>query len=303
MRKRQAVAAVTAIILGVTGCSGNTRTAATTAQATAAQETTVSGETTAAQETTAAESETDSQDSVQAGTAVNPEIYTGLTEEEVSQIEASMEEILANNPFGLVYNGAITENVEGEVNIRPVSYQNQQGIDLAANLYLPAGYDENGSYAAIVVAHPNGGVKEQVSGLFAQRLAENGYITIAFDAAYQGASGGVPRQTDRPANRVEDIRAAIDYLSTVAGVDTSRIGALGICGGGGYTIEASKTDKRISAVATISMFNTGRVRRNGMSDGDMEGIPGRLEQAAAAREQYVTTGEVEYIGGLNTQRV
>ena len=129
MRKRQAV-------LGVTGCSGNTRTAATTAPATAAQETTVSGETTAAQETTAAESETDSQDSVQAGTAVNPEIYTGLTEEEVSQIEASMEEILANkasmeeilanNPFGLVYNGAITENVEGEVNIRPVSYQNQQ---------------------------------------------------------------------------------------------------------------------------------------------------------------------------------
>ena len=291
MRKRQAaVAAVAAIILGVTGCSGNTRTAATTAPATAAQETTVSGETTAAQETTAAESETDSQDSVhQAGTAVNPEIYTGLTEEEVSQIEASMEEILANNPFGLVYNGAITENVEGEVNIRPVSYQNQQGIDLAANLYLPAGYDENGSYAAIVVAHPNGGVKEQVSGLFAQRLAENGYITIAFDAAYQGASGGVPRQTDRPANRVEDIRAAIDYLSTVAGVDTSRIGALGICGGGGYTIEASKTDKRISAVATISMFNTGRVRRNGMSDGDMEG--------------YVATGEVEYIGGLNTQRV
>ena len=262
----------------------------------------MSEETTAAQETTAAEPETDSQDSAQAGTAVNPEIYTGLTEEEVSQIEASMEEILANNPFGLVYNGAITENVEGEVNIRPVSYQNQQGIDLAANLYLPAGYDENGSYAAIVVAHPNGGVKEQVSGLFAQRLAENGYITIAFDAAYQGASGGVPRQTDRPANRVEDIRAAIDYLSTVAGVDTSRIGALGICGGG-YTIEASKTDKRISAVATISMFNTGRVRRNGMSDGDMEGIPGRLEQAAAAREQYVTTGEVEYIGGLNTQRV
>ena len=126
-RRQAAVAAVAAIILGVTGCSGNTRTAATTAPATAAQETTVSGETTAAQETTAAESETDSQDSVQAGTAVNPEIYTGLTEEEVSQIEASMEEILANNPFGLVYNGAITENVEGEVNIRPVSYQNQQG--------------------------------------------------------------------------------------------------------------------------------------------------------------------------------
>lgn len=199
MRKRQAaVAAVAAIILGVTGCSGNTRTAATTAQATAAQETTVSGETTAAQETTAAESETDSQDSVQAGTAVNPEIYTGLTEEEVSQIEASMEEILANNPFGLVYNGAITENVEGEVNIRPVSYQNQQGIDLAANLYLPAGYDENGSYAAIVVAHPNGGVKEQVSGLFASALRKTAILPLPLTRLTKAPAAAFPARRTVP---------------------------------------------------------------------------------------------------------
>ena len=130
--------------------------------------------------------------------------------------------------------------IRDRVNIQSVSYENQRGISLAANLYLPADYDENSSYPAIVVAHPNGGVKEQVSGLFAQRLAENGYITIAFDAAYQGASGGTPRNTDLPSNRVEDIRAAIDYLTSVAGVDENRIGALGICGDGGYTIEASK---------------------------------------------------------------
>ncbi len=229
------------------------------------------------------------------------EIYSGIDKQQVLELENSMNEILEKNPFGLVYNGAITENVNGRVNLRPVSYKNQQGIMISANLYLPADYDENNSYAAIVVAHPNGGVKEQVSGLFAQRLAENGYITLAFDAAFQGASGGVPRQSDIPQSRVEDIRAAVDFLSRVKGVDSSRIGALGICGGGGYTIEASKRDKRIHAVATVSMFNSGRVRRNGFKDSDLAGVQKRLEQAARAREKFAKTGEVEYIGNLNTK--
>ncbi|MDO4278640.1 MAG: alpha/beta hydrolase [Lachnoclostridium edouardi] len=300
MRKTQmiALAAMSAITVGLSGCSGNTQTGTST------QASTVTETTGAVQETVSDEtSENDVNGTEQENTAdVNNDIYDGLTEDEIAQIEASMKEILEKNQFGLVYNGAITENVEGQVNIQSVSYENQRGISLAANLYLPADYDENSSYPAIVVAHPNGGVKEQVSGLFAQRLAENGYITIAFDAAYQGASGGTPRNTDLPSNRVEDIRAAIDYLTSVAGVDENRIGALGICGGGGYTIEASKTDKRISAVATVSMFNSGRVRRNGMSDSDIEGIPARQEQAAEAREKYVSTGEIDYIGSLGTQR-
>lgn len=207
------------------------------------------------------------------------------------------------NRFGLVYDGAIEENADGAVNIRPVGYRNLQGIEIAANLYLPAGYDEHGPYAGIVVAHPNGGVKEQVAGLFAQRLAEAGYVTLAYDAAYQGASGGEPRQTDSPASRVEDIRASIDHLLKVPGVDGGRIGALGVCGGGGYTIAASKTDKRIRAVATIGMFNSGRVRRNGFLDGDIAGIPGRLAQASEARRRYAEAGEVEYVGSLSTQRV
>lgn len=230
-------------------------------------------------------------------------IYSGMSDDEVNQLKASMNEILEKNQFGLVYDGAITENVDGQVNIRPVSYKNQQGIRIAANLYLPPNYDDKKSYPAVVVAHPNGGVKEQVSGLFAQRLAENGYITIAFDAAYQGASGGTPRQTDKPESRVEDIRVAIDYLTSVSGVDSDRIGALGICGGGGYTIEAAKRDKRISAVATISMFNSGRVRRNGFKDADTANIQSRLNQAAKAREKYERTGEVDYIGTLSTKRV
>ena len=94
------------------------------------------------------------------------------------------------------------------------------------------------------MAHPNGGVKEQVAGLYAQKLAEQGYVAIAFDAAYQGGSGGEPRYVDKPANRIEDIRGAADFISQFKGVDTNRIGLLGICGGGGYSIKAAETDKR-----------------------------------------------------------
>lgn len=102
------------------------------------------------------------------------------------------------NPYTLVYEGAIKENVKGKVNIHPVSYKIND-ITIAANIYKPPNYDPTKKYPAVVVAHPNGGVKEQVAGLFAQRLAEQGYITIAADAAYQGASGGKPRNVDKPA--------------------------------------------------------------------------------------------------------
>ena len=137
-----------------------------------------------------------------------------------------------SNPFGLVYDGAITENVAGKINIHPTSYK-LHGLNITANVYTPADYDATKSYSAIVVAHPNGGVKEQVAGLYAQRLAENGYITIAADASYQGASGGEPRHTDKPANREEDIHGMVDFISQYPGVDNNRIGILGICGGGG----------------------------------------------------------------------
>jgi fermentation-respiration switch protein FrsA (DUF1100 family) len=147
------------------------------------------------------------------------------------------------NPFGLVYGDAITENVKGKVNIHPVKYK-LNGIDIAANVYTPANYDASKKYPAVVLAHPNGGVKEQTTGLFAQRLAEAGYITITADAAYQGASGGEPRHTDKPANRIEDIRGMADFITQYAGVDANRLGVLGICGGGGYTIKAAQSDKR-----------------------------------------------------------
>lgn len=190
------------------------------------------------------------------------------------------------NPFTLAYDGAITENVKGKVNIHNVTYP-LNGVQISANVYTPANFDPRKKYPAIVVAHPNGGVKEQVAGLYAQKLAEQGYITIAADAGYQGASGGEPRQTDKPFNRINDIHGMVDFLESYQGVDTNRIGALGICGGGGYTFAAVQSDKRIKSVATVSLFNTGLVRRNGLQDSQISTIQERLQQASAARTQKV----------------
>lgn len=199
------------------------------------------------------------------------------------------------NPFTLTYEGAITANLTGKVNIHPVKYS-LNGIQIAANVYTPANYDPAKKYPAVVVAHPNGGVKEQVAGLYAQRLAEHGYITITADAAYQGASGGMPRNVDKPANRIEDIHGMADYLSQYPGVDAERLGLLGICGGGGYSLKAAQTDKRFKALATLSMFDSGLVRRNGYQDSQLSTIQERLKQASDARAKEATTGEITYTG-------
>lgn len=204
------------------------------------------------------------------------------------------------NPYGLVYSDAITENRPGEVNIHPLHYM-LNGNEIAANVYTPANYDPAKSYPAIVISHPNGGVKEQTAGLYAQRLAGLGYITIAADASYQGASGGQPRNLDIPQNRINDVRGMIDYISQYPGVDASRIGALGICGGGGYTYAATQSDKRIKAAATLSLFNTGRVRRLGYQDSQMTTVQERLKRASEAREHFARTGETDYEGSGRPQ--
>jgi len=202
---------------------------------------------------------------------------------------------IITNPFGLVYGDAITENIPGKVNIHSVSYK-LNGIDIAANVYTPANYDPAKKYPTVVVAHPNGGVKEQVAGLYAQRLAESGFISIAADAAYQGASGGQPRNVDKPANRIEDIRGMADFITQYKGVDVNRLGVLGICGGGGYTLKAAQTDKRFKVVATLSMFNSGVVRRNGFMNSGLATIQQRMKEASDARALEAAGGEIRYTG-------
>lgn len=137
---------------------------------------------------------------------------------------------MSENQFGLVYQGAVAENEPGKVNIHPVAYM-LNGIRIAANVYTPADYDALGDkkYPAVTVAHPNGGVKEQVAGLFAQKLAEMGYVAIAADASYQGESGGEPRQRDYPANRISDVSGMVDFLMYLRISNRSRRSLRSIC--------------------------------------------------------------------------
>ncbi len=201
----------------------------------------------------------------------------------IEQIKA--ENTHNDNLYGLVYEGAIRENKQGKVNIHPISYD-LKGLRIAANVYTPAKYDENSDkkYPAICVAHPNGGVKEQVAGLYAQRLAEKGYISIVSDASYQGSSEGEPRNTDKPSNRIEDIHRMADIIVHYPGVDSERIGILGICGGGGYTIKA--------------VFNTGVVRINGFLDSQTSTIQERLIEASRARGLETSGKEVLYTSDM-----
>ncbi|MDR1876096.1 MAG: carboxymuconolactone decarboxylase family protein [Flavobacteriaceae bacterium] len=152
------------------------------------------------------------------------------------------------------------------VKVQKVSFSNRVRITVVGNLYFPANVDKNKKYAAIVVGHTFTGVKEQTSGLHARKLAELGYIALAFDASFWGESGGTPRNIEVPEIRVEDFSAAVDFLSNHPQVDAQRIGVLGICGGGGYAVSAAQIDHRIKAVATVSMYDLGRARRQGLGD-------------------------------------
>ncbi|HAL23450.1 MAG TPA: alpha/beta hydrolase [Stenotrophomonas sp.] len=138
--------------------------------------------------------------------------------------------------------------------------------DIAADIHFPPGFDKSKRYPAIISAHPIGSCKEQTSGnVYGAALAQEGFVVIAFDASFQGASGGEPRFIEDPSIRVSDIRFAVDYLQSLPYVDAGRIGAIGVCGGGAYTVHAGITDHRIKALVSITGVNYGRLIREGFA--------------------------------------
>ena len=151
-----------------------------------------------------------------------------------------------------------------KVNHTKITFHNRYGITLAADLYIPKNTTEK--LPAIAISGPFGAVKEQASGLYAQTLAERGFLTIAFDPSYTGESSGKPRYVASPDINTEDFCAAVDYLSTRNDVDTERIGILGICGWGGIALNAAAIDTRIKATATVTMYDMGRVNAKGYFD-------------------------------------
>lgn len=150
-------------------------------------------------------------------------------------------------------------------NVLNLTYQNL-GWQTAADLYLPPDFDEQQRYPAIVSTHPIGSCKEQTAGnVYAKGLAAAGFVVLVHDASFQGASGGEPRFIEDPAIRVSDIRFAVDYLQSLSYVDSDRIGAIGVCGGGAYTIHAGITDHRLKALVSITGVNYGRLIREGFA--------------------------------------
>lgn len=179
--------------------------------------------------------------------------------------------------------------------IQHVTYRNL-GWDSAADLYLPPGFDESRKYPAIVSTHPIGSCKEQTSGnVYGQQLAEQGFVVLAFDASFQGASGGEPRFIEDPAIRVSDIRFAIDFLVAQPYVDAQRIGAIGICGGSAYTINAAITDHRLKALVSITGVNFGRLIREGFSQFDPLGALKAMAAQRTAEAQGAERHVIDYL--------
>nr|WP_229091809.1 MULTISPECIES: alpha/beta hydrolase [Alistipes] len=183
------------------------------------------------------------------------------------------------------------------VNHSKVTFRNRYGITLAADLYIPR--NASGKLPAIAVSGPFGAVKEQASGLYAQTLAERGFLTVAFDPSYTGESGGEPRYVASPDINTEDFSAAVDYLSTRDDVDPERIGILGICGFGGFAINAAAIDTRIKATVASTMYDISRCTANGYFDTmDADARYELRRQLNAQRTEDARTGTCALAGGV-----
>ncbi len=184
-----------------------------------------------------------------------------------------------------------------KVNHRKVTFHNRYGITLAADLYEPKEYE--GKLSAIAVCGPFGAVKEQASGLYAQTMAERGFLTIAFDPSFTGESSGTPRYMASPDINTEDFQAAVDFLSVQDNVDSERIGILGICGWGGMALNAAAIDTRIKATVTSTMYDMSRVNANGYFDSMDENARYEMKKNLnAQRIEDYKTGEYKRAGGV-----
>lgn len=185
-----------------------------------------------------------------------------------------------------------------KVNHRKVTFVNRYGITLAADLYEPK--DKKGKLPAIAVSEPFGAVKEQSSGLYAQAMAERGFLTIAFDPSYIGESGGEPRYMASPDINTEDFMAAVDFLSVQENVDSEKIGIIGICGWGGMALNAAALDTRIKATVTSTMYDMSRVNAKGYFDSE-DTPDARYEKKKALNAQRIIdykNGNYELGGGV-----
>lgn len=170
-----------------------------------------------------------------------------------------------------------------QVTRTPVAYETRYGVGVAADLYRPVDFDETRSYPALIVGAPYGGVKEQGPGVYANELAQQGFVVLTFDPAWNGASEGGELHLSSPDQMVEDFMAGVDFLGTRPFVDRARIGAIGICGSGGFALSAAKIDPRIRAVATVSMYDISRLHKDGF--GDSMNDDDRIALLASVAEQ------------------
>ena len=187
-----------------------------------------------------------------------------------------------------------------KANHSKVTFHNRYGITLAADLYRPADAADNARLAAIAVCGPFGAVKEQCSGLYAQTMAERGFLTIAFDPSYCGESGGEPRYMASPDINTEDFMAAVDYLSCREDVDAEKIGIIGICGWGGLALNTAALDPRIKATVASTMYDMSRINAKGYFDAD-DSAEKRMETRRALAAQRIAdyqSGTYERAGGV-----
>jgi hypothetical protein len=195
-------------------------------------------------------------------------------------------------------NGAGNFYRSSSVDVEKVSFRNKLGMRVVGNLFVPKSLDRSRASPAIVVGHPMGAVKEQSSNLYAQKLAERGFVTLSFDLSFWGESEGQPRNTVAPDIYVDDFSAAVDFLSTRSFVNRESIGVLGICGSGSFALSAAQIDPRMKAIATVSMYDMGAANRDGLRKGvSLEQRRKALQAAAEQRFAEFTGGTPKYTSG------